>query len=152
MKRMADRKKGRRQCGRAGGAALTALVFLLAALILGGCTLDRADDEKVRDLEFTVIGEKDAPQELQEILAQKKTQPFKLTYSDDQNLYIVVGYGPQSTGGYSITVEELYLTENTIFIDTELLGPPRGENAASETSYPLVIVKTEYREEPVVFD
>ena len=133
-------------------AGLAVLIFLLPVMLLCACTLDKAEDEKVRDLEFTVIGEGDAPQELQEIIGQKKTQPFKLTYSDDQNLYIVVGYGPQSTGGYSITVEELYLTENSIVIDTELMGPAKGEPAAQETSYPLVIVKTEYLEDPVVFE
>ena len=148
---MADRNEAYRG-SRRGSLRLWMFLFLLPALLLGACTLDKTDDEKVRDLEFTVIGEKDAPQELQEILAEKKTQPFKMTYSDDSSLYIVVGYGPQSTGGNSITVEELYLTENTIYIDTELKGPARGETAAPETSYPLVIVKTEYLEEPVVFD
>ncbi len=144
--------KGRRPRGTGRAAGLFAALLLLSALLLPACTLDKADDGKVRDLEFTVIGEGDAPQELQELVTQKKTQPFKLTYSDDQNLYIVVGYGPQSTGGYSITVEELYLTENSIFIDTELKGPAKGETVAQETSYPLVIVKTEFLEDPVVFD
>lgn len=153
-KRRADRAahRGNRLRRVCRLARLLAVVLLLPALLLGACTMDKTDDGKVRDLEFTVIGEGDAPQELQDLIAQKKTQPFKLTYSDDQNLYIVVGYGPQSTGGYSITVEELYLTENSIFINTELKGPAKGEPAAPETSYPVVIVKTEYLEDPVVFD
>ncbi len=148
--RAAFRESRLRCCGRL--TRLLAVVLLLPALLLGACTMDKADNGKVRDLEFTVIGEGDAPQELKDLIAQKKTQPFKLTYSDDQNLYIVIGYGPQSTGGYSITVEELYLTENSIFFNTELKGPAKGEPAAPETSYPLVIVKTEYLEDPVVFD
>ena len=57
----------------------------------------------------------------------------------------------QDTGGYSISVEELYLTENSIVIDTELTGPEKGETPAPETSYPYVVVKTEYLENPVVF-
>ncbi len=127
------------------------VLCLTTAFLTTACTVDKTEDGKVRDLEFTVIGEGDAPQELKDILAEKRTQPFKLTYSDDQNLYIVVGYGPQVTGGYSITVEELYLTENSIVIDTELLGPAKGETVAPETSYPFVIVKTEYLEDPVIF-
>ncbi len=127
------------------------LLIAAAALIASGCTADKAEKEKVRDLEYTVIGEADAPQELQQILAEKRTQPFKLTYSDDRNLYIVVGYGPQNTGGYSIAVEELYLTDNSIVADTELLGPQKGEAAAPETSYPLIIIMTEYLESPVIF-
>ena len=127
------------------------VLCLTTAFLTTACTVDKTEDGKVRDLEFTVIGEGDAPQELKDILAEKRTQPFKLTYSDDQNLYIVVGYGPQVTGGYSITVEELYLTENSIVIDTELLGPAKGETVAPETSYPFVIVRTEYLEDPVIF-
>ena len=64
----------------------------------------------------------------------------------------MVGYGPQSTGGYSIAVKELYLTSNSIVIDTELLGPEKGENPAPETSYPYVVVKTEFSQKPVVFE
>ena len=63
--------------------------------------------KKVKDLEFAVVGEPEIPQELKQIIAQKQTAPFKLTYSDEQNLYIAVGYGVQPTGGYSISVNEL---------------------------------------------
>lgn len=127
------------------------VVWVFVARVLGGCSIAKDDGEKVRDLEFTVTGEADLPEELRSIIAEKKTQPFKLTYSDNENLYIVVGYGPQDTGGYSIAVEDLYLTENSIVIDTELIGPAKGEPAAAETSYPIVTVKTEYLENPVVF-
>lgn len=130
---------------------LTAVLITLLIPILSACTFKKEDGEKVRDLEFTVIGETDIPQELQTILAEKKTQAFKMTYTDAQNLYILVGYGPQQTGGYSIQVEELYLTDNAIVLDTELLGPEKGETAAPETSYPLIIIRTELLENPVIF-
>lgn len=127
------------------------IVWVIAARMLSGCSAGKDAEEKVRDLEITVVGETELPEELKTIIAEKKTQPFKLTYSDDKNLYIVVGYGPQETGGYSISVNELYLTENSIVIDTELIGPEKGETPAPETSYPYVVVKTEYLENPVVF-
>ena len=63
----------------------------------------------------------------------------------------MVGYGEQPTGGYSIEVDELYLTENAIVIDTELEGPEKGEPTGVEKSYPYVVVRTEYLEEPVIF-
>ena len=91
----------------------------------------------MRDLEFSVVGDGDVPAELKQIISEKTLQPFKLTFSDEQNLYIVVGYGPQSTGGYSIAVKELYLTENSIVIDTELLGPEKGENPGAGDILPL---------------
>jgi len=124
---------------------------LLALLFTGGCKVGKDDGKKVQDLEFHVVGDADVPAELKQIISEKVLQPFKLTFNDEQNLYIVVGYGPQSTGGYSIAVKELYLTENSIVIDTELLGPEKGENPAPETSYPYIVVKTENLENPVIF-
>lgn len=134
-------------------AALLVLMVLwvVAARMLSGCSVEKNNGDKVRDLEFTVVGEAELPEELRSIVAEKKAQPFKLTYSDNANLYIVVGYGPQSTGGYSIAVEELYLTDNSIVINTELLGPEKGSAEAQDTSYPFVVVKTEYLENPVIF-
>ncbi|MGL5436571.1 MAG: protease complex subunit PrcB family protein [Lachnospiraceae bacterium] len=127
------------------------LLWVCLVRLLTGCNVNKENQDKVRDLEFTVVGETDVPGELQELITEKRQQPFKLTYSNDQGLYIVVGYGEQATGGYSITVNELYLTENSIVIDTELLGPEKGETTGVEASYPCIVVKTEYLEEPVIF-
>ena len=129
--------------------ALLAWVFVVR--FLTACSVEKEELEKVRDLEFTVVGETDLPEELKNVIEEKKMGPFKLTYTDDQNLYIVVGYGEQETGGYSISVKELYLTENAIVTDTELLGPQRGETTGMEKSYPFVVIKTEYLEQPVIF-
>ena len=120
-----------------------------ALLLLYGCTAPK--EEKVRDLEFTVAAEHEIPQELARIIAEKQQSPCKLTYSDNDSLYITVGYGEQAGGSYSIQVHELYLTENSIVIDTELLGPETGEQAGEETSYPYLVVRTEYSDLPVIF-
>lgn len=137
--------------GKAGRPAYLLLSVFIMLILLSGCNVRKDDKEKVRDLEFTVVGEADAPQQLQTILTEKRTQPFKITFTDDQNLYIAVGYGSQQTGGYSIQVEELYLTENAIVLDTELLGPEKEEEVAPETSYPFIIIRTELLENPVIF-
>lgn len=127
------------------------LAVIAMALCLAGCTASKDEGDKVRDLDFTVAGDMDVPQELKNLIAEKQQQPFKLTYSDEQNLYIAVGYGVQPTGGYSICVDDLYLTDNSIVIDTELKGPDKGENAGTEQSSPYIVIKTEYLENPVVF-
>ena len=139
--------------GWMGKMLRAALVFTCAAALVGlcGCSASKDDGKKVKDLEFAVVGEPEIPQELKQIIAQKQTAPFKLTYSDEQNLYIAVGYGVQPTGGYSISVNELYLTDNSIVINTELKGPEKGENAGTEQSFPYIVIKTEYLENPVVF-
>lgn len=127
------------------------LAWVLLVRILSGCSAEKENGEKVRDLEFTVVGEAEIPEALKQLIEEKKAAPFKLTYSNDQGLYIVVGYGEQQTGGYSIAVKELYITENSIVVDTELIGPDSGEEVGVEKSYPYVVIQTEYLENPVIF-
>lgn len=94
--------------GKRHGVILAAALFL-SAVLMAGCGGEK-EEAKVRDLEFTVVGQNEVPQELQEIIEQKKKEPFRLTYSGGEDLYIAAGYGEQKTGGYSIAVPELYLT------------------------------------------
>lgn len=130
---------------------IIAAVCLVAAAALSGCGGEKGDESKVRDLDFTVVGQNEVPQELMEIIGQKKTESFRLTFSSGEDLYIAAGYGEQKTGGYSISVPELYLTDNSIVIKTELKGPEKGEQTGPDCSYPFIVIKTAFREEPVVF-
>lgn len=127
------------------------IVWVFAARLLTGCAVETEEQKKVRDLEFTVVGEEALPEELRNLISEKRQTEFKLTYSNDQGLFIVVGYGEQTGAGYSISVEELYLTENAIVIDTELQGPEKAEEAGTEKTYPYIAVKTELLENPVIF-
>ena len=78
--------------------------------------------------------------------------PFKVTYEDDGYLYICVGYGEHDTSGYSIAVEDLYLTDNAICVDTELLGPGKGEATTAAVTCPYIVLKLEYLDKSVVFE
>ena len=127
------------------------IAVLLAALFLTGCKAQSDTSDKIKDLDFTVLSSEEAPEALKELIEQKKDTNFKLTYSDQGYLYIAVGYGARETGGYSISVKELYLTENTVCIKTELMGPGKEEEPVNGVSYPYIIVKLENREEPVTF-
>lgn len=126
------------------------ILIMALAIVLTGCSKLKLTD-KVKDLDFTVVDEKELPEELLKLIEEKKQGEFRLTYSDDVSLYIAVGFGTQPTGGYSIQVKELYLTENSIYIDTDLLGPESGTEAETTPSFPYIVVKTEMRKEPVVF-
>ena len=61
-------------------------------------------------------------------------------------------YGKQESGGYSVTVNDLYETENAIYVNTNLLGPKAGSTPATSPSYPYIVLKVEFREKTVVFD
>ena len=128
------------------------LLLLCLVLTITGCTMLSDERIKLRDLEFTVLSEEKIPQELKYIIAEKKAEPFKLTYSDNENLYISIGYGEQKTGGYSIAVNELYLTDNAVYVNTTLLGPDTSTKKEDAPSYPYIVMKTEYLQETVIFE
>ena len=111
--------------------------------------------EKIKDLEFTVLAEENIPEELRTVIEEKKSSAFKVTYQDNGFLYICVGYGQQVSGGYSITVNALYLTDNAIYADTTLLGPDPADPATEKKkapSCPYIVLKTEFIDKPVVFE
>ena len=95
-----------------------------------GCTSKK--EERLQEIDFTVVDDDEIPEELKTIIDQKKTGEFKLTYADQDELYIVVGYGKQN-----------------IVVTSVLLGP-EGEEPAN-ISYPYAVIKIEYRPEPVLF-
>lgn len=134
------------------GRTLTLLGAAMFLVNLWGCGVEETAAEKVRDVTFTVIDQSEIPQELLSSIDEKKKDGFKLTYSDEKNLYIAVGYGEQKTGGYSISVDECYLSKNAIYFGTTLTGPEKGEKINEVASYPYIVVKTELLEEPVVFE
>lgn len=121
-------------------------------LFLSGCTMMNEEKIKLRDLDFTVLSQEMIPEQLLPIIEEKKAAPFQITYTDNANLYICIGYGEQETGGYSIAVNELYLTDANIVIDTSLLGPEPSEKENPQPSCPYIVVKTEYLEQTVTFE
>lgn len=129
-------------------------VMLVCLMCMGviACGAKQDAMEKIKDLEFSVIAEDNLPEELLGIITEKKAQPFKITFQDQGFVYICIGYGEQETGGYSISVNELYETGNAIYIDTNLVGPKAEEKSKLSPSYPYVVVKTEYIDKPVVFN
>ena len=128
------------------------LGMIAAAIGFAGCKSESTEIKKIKDLDFTVVEDADLPGELKEIIDEKKEAPFRISYSNKDNLYIAVGYGKQNSGGYSIAVEELYLTKNAIYINTNLIGPSKNDMVSQGITYPYVVVKLEYIDEPVVFE
>lgn len=127
-----------------------ALVVL--TLVMGMCLTGCKEEEKIRDLDFTVVSSDCIPKELLSEIDSKKQEEFRLTFRDKDYLYLCMGYGEKETGGYSIRVEELYLTDSSIVFDTTLLGPKHTkENKMKEPSYPYIVIKMEYIDATVIF-
>lgn len=129
--------------------AILCISLLVSAL---GCSSKKLSTQKLRDIDFTVVDEDDIPDELEDMIEEKEHEPFKLTYADQGELYIAVGYGEQKTSGYSIEVKELYETENAIYIHTNLIGPSNDERVLERKTYPYIVVKLEYVDKNVVFE
>ncbi len=132
--------------------SIALLLAACCALALAGCSMLSEERVKLQDLGFTVVSEEKLPGELKTIIDEKKADPFKLTYSDDEFLYIVIGYGQQTSSGYSIAVNELYLTGDAIYVNTTLLGPESADSVNKVPSCPYIVLKTDYMEKPVIFE
>lgn len=128
------------------------VLVALIAMVVAGCTVTDSSKEKVADVDFTVVAEEEIPKEVKEVIEEKKTEEFRVVFTAGENMYIVVGYGQKETSGYSIAVKELYRTENAIRIDTNLLGPQKGETINEESTYPYIVLMVENMDMPIMFD
>ena len=115
------------------------MVLLLLIVVLAGsiwgCGRMRQKKEKEHGVEYTVVGEDQIPDEIRKVVDVKKQEEFQMTYQEEDMLYLLQGYGIQSSGGYSIRVEKV------------------SENGGTEgISCPYLVIKVENRHKKVVFD
>jgi len=124
---------------------------LAAGLLLYGCAGEEKEPVRLKELDFTVISEERLPEELKEMIENRKESPFKITYMDEGWLYVAEGYGTQKGGGYSICVNEFFESENALYIDTTLMGEQEAPAQSIGSSFPYIVVKTEAIDKNVVF-
>lgn len=124
------------------------LIFLLMA---GGCSLVKIEEGERTPLAYTVVETAELPSSAREMIQEKKDRDFQMTYQKEDTVYLIRGYGKKMSGGYSIQVAELSVSSTAVFFKTRLIGPEK-ENQSGAPSYPYIAVKTEYREEPVIFE
>ena len=58
-------------------------------LCLSGCGGEMTEEDKLKDIEFTVVGEDQQPDSLKEIIAEKSAEPFQISYTliEEQGKY-----------------------------------------------------------------
>lgn len=118
-----------------------ALAFcLLLSLEAGGCVRQEKKNSEQHELEIKVVTEEAIPEELMSLIEKNKKTPFRLTFADQGKLYLAEGYGEQKTTGYSVEVDRLCETQETVYIHTGLLGPEKGEEKKEIATYPYVVV------------
>lgn len=126
------------------------ILLLFCCLHFTGCSHSEAP-EKTNDLDFTVVSGTDVPEELQNLILDRQENSFELTFSDQASLYIIKGYGKQKSGGYNIVVNDFYQSGDQLVFDTDLFGPKTDEKISESPSYPYIVIKTKYLENPVIF-
>lgn len=124
-------------------------IFLLSALT--GCKFEETNEKKIKDLDYTICDESKLPKELVTIIKEKRKEPFKLTYRTKDYLYIVIGYGAQDRTDLNVTLTDLYLTENAIFVDTDIVSVEDKTIENNLVSYPYIAVKCELYDVDVHF-
>lgn len=132
-------------------AVILSLFLLFFSFTATACSRTETPQDKIADLEFTVVPDNEIPEELKKLIEEKKANEFKLSYSADDSLYIVAGFGEKETGGYSVSVKSLYLTENAIVMDSDLTGPGQDEAVSKGPSFPFIVIRTQDRPESIVF-
>ena len=89
--------------------------------------------------------------ELKKLIDNKKQTTLRLTYTTKDYTYIVAGYGTKETSGYSIRVDDVYVSGNAVYADFKLIGPAEGEQVNEVSTTPYIVLKYEKRDESVVF-
>ena len=95
--------------------------------------------------------------------AEKKKGVFKLSYVNNDGMYIAVGYGAHNRQNLSVIVEDVYKTDNAIYVDTNLFTSDEINDSNIATAgdavksgqpsmYPYIVIKCEKTDLPVVFD
>lgn len=142
---------------KTGRTWIVSIIILVLLIILGmqiqGCKFKIIPQEQERrEVEFVIVSEECVPKEVATLIENRKEEEMKLTYVDGEDRYIIIGYGKQNTGGYSIYIKELYATENALYVDTCLLGPSKESKPKNVPSYPVIVLQISEMGLPVVFN
>ena len=133
--------------------AVCLTLFFLCFSMLTGCRIVDVSEGEAKEVEYTVLGSDEIPEEVEKVLEEQGQEPFALAYESGGFLYLMKGYGRQNSGGYSIRVDSLYATGEVIHLQTTLEGPATREEQKGDGSCPSIVLKPEARKNAsVVFE
>ena len=82
-----------------GKMYLGLLMVIAASLWLAGCSASKDDGDKVRDLDFTVAGDLDVPDELKKLIAGNSSSPSSLHTAMSRTCTLQWGMGCSPLAG-----------------------------------------------------
>lgn len=122
---------------------------LLCAVMISGCVRDDSEGKREK-VPYAICKQSVIPRELMKLIEEEKKEDFHFTYSTRDYTYYVIGYGKQAGHHYKIKVKEFTMDEGHIYIDTTLIGVTREEQKKG-TSYPYLVLKSQFYEKDTVF-
>lgn len=134
------------------GKRLVFVWVVTALLWLTGCRIVQEEKEEGEPVEYTVVKKEDLPVEVKTAAEEKKQEEFQMTWQCEGVLYLMRGYGIQSSGGYSIQVLSVTETKEELHVQTKLVGPVSRESQKEAISCPYIVIKVEDRDKKVIFD
>ena len=102
---------------------LWAALLLFLALTVSGCRIVSTEGgERPGGGIYSSPGGRPLPPEVERLIREQEGQAFQMTYKSGGYLYILRGYGEQKSGGYSIQVEEVSVSDSALHFRTRLIG------------------------------
>lgn len=124
-------------------------LFIILCMISTGCIRKERYGKK-EEVTYAICKRNVIPTQLGKLIDEEKKEAFHFTYTTGDFTYYVIGYGKQPGYGYKIKVREFCADKTHIYIDTTLIGVTK-EHQKSGTSYPYIILKTQFYEKNVIF-
>lgn len=130
------------------------IIALSLCLAMAGCGFGaRGKDGERQEIAYTVCSDREIPDELRDIIEEKKVGSFKLSYVNNDAMYIAVGYGEHNRQNLRVTVEDIFMTSKGIFVETNLYTEDElMEEAGQPSMYPYIVIRCEKSELPIIFD
>lgn len=125
------------------------LLFIILCVIQVGC-IKKEEEGKRQNVMYAICKRNVIPTQLGKLIDEQKDETFHFTYTTGDFTYYVIGYGKQPGYGYKIKVKEFSADQTHIYIDTTLVGVIK-EHQMKGTSYPYIVLKSQFYEKDVIF-
>lgn len=132
-----------------------AIVLCIFTFLFSSCghkDIETEHHTMSKKLNYNIVPDDEAPDILLDTMETQKQQGFKLTYRDQGDLWIAVGYGEKTTVGYNISIEEIYDNGSKVHVQTAIIGPEKSSYPEAKPSWPHIIIKIENCSSEVYFE
>lgn len=139
---------------------IIALIFVIIYFFIKEKIDFSFDDGERKEIDFYICDESEIPDNLAEIMNNKKKKAYELTYENGKYVFIAIGYGEKSKDNQVVVLKDIYETDKVIGVETTLYTDSfvdENEEYAGRTSrfdksfYPCIVIRCEKKDKPVYF-